>query len=66
MFLGTIVNAVLVILGSLIGLGAKNGIPKRFEAIIISGIGITVAVMGIDYALGSSNILKVIISFMNL
>ncbi|OON91329.1 MAG: hypothetical protein ATN33_01440 [Epulopiscium sp. Nele67-Bin001] len=62
MFLGTIVNATLIIIGSLMGLGFKKGIPKGFETIILNGIALTVCVMGIDYALASTNILQVIVS----
>ncbi len=62
MLLGTIVNGLAILLGGMLGLCFKRGIPKRFEEIIMSGIAIIVGVMGIEYALLSTNFLMVIIS----
>lgn len=45
--LGTIINVITVILGSVIGLIFKNIIPKRLEATVVSGIGLSVCFIGI-------------------
>lgn len=60
--LGTIVNSVLIILGSILGLFLKKGIPERYQITIMQGLGIVIAVIGMQMALKSSNILIVIAS----
>lgn len=59
---GTIVNAVLILLGGIIGFYAKKGIPKKYEEMIMNGMGLVTIVMGIDYALKTQNYLWVILS----
>ena len=49
--LGTIVNFAAVIIGSMIGLLIKNGLPKRFEETIYSAVGLSVMFIGISGAL---------------
>lgn len=58
---GTIVNAVLIIIGSLIG-RLLSGIPETMKNTIMNGIGIAVVVLGIQMGLQSDNFLIVIIS----
>jgi len=48
---GTIVNVATVILGSLIGMLLKRGLPERFKEIIFSGIGLVTLVIGLLNAL---------------
>ncbi|MGL4737960.1 MAG: DUF554 domain-containing protein [Cellulosilyticaceae bacterium] len=62
MFLGTFVNVICIIVGGLIGILAKKGIPDRFASLIMNGIGLVTFVIGISFALPSQNILVVIIS----
>ncbi|MCX7708505.1 MAG: DUF554 domain-containing protein [Clostridia bacterium] len=56
--LGTIVNAVAVIVGGTVGSFIKNGLPERFKTTIIQAIGLSVAIIGISGTL--SGITKVV------
>lgn len=49
--LGTIVNCITVLLGSIIGLLIKGGLPKRFENTIFSAVGLAVMFIGLGGAL---------------
>ena len=46
--LGTIINTVAVIVGGLLGLVLKNGIAKRFEKILMQGLGLATVFIGIS------------------
>lgn len=46
--LGTIVNTAAVIVGGLLGLVLKNGIAKRFEKILMQGLGLATIFIGIS------------------
>jgi uncharacterized membrane protein YqgA involved in biofilm formation len=61
--LGTIVNTLSIILGSLIGLSFKGKIPEKYSQTIKHGIGLAVILIGIKTALDTDAILIVIISF---
>lgn len=58
---GTLINAVLIILGSIIGRFFKN-IPEKMKNTVLSIIGLAVAVLGIQMGLETSNFIIVIIS----
>src|SRR6185312_17133299 len=58
---GTIVNAILIIVGALIGRFLHN-IPERMKETVMYGIGLAVAVIGIQMTFESTQILIVIIS----
>ena len=60
--LGTIVNCVAVIVGSLIGLVLKKGIPDRISSVIMQGLGLCVMYIGISGALEGQNVLIAILS----
>lgn len=64
--LGTIVNALAIIAGSLVGylvfILFKNGIPERINDIIMKGLGLCVLLIGISGALEYKQILLVIVS----
>lgn len=60
--LGTIVNCITVILGSLIGLLFKKGISQRVSAAVMQGLGLCVMYIGISGALEGQNVLIAIIS----
>ena len=60
--LGTVVNALTIIAGSLIGLLFRGGIPQRFSSTITHAIGLAVALIGIKTALKTDDILIVIVS----
>ncbi len=58
---GTIVNTILIIAGVLIGRFLHN-IPERMKETVMYGIGLSVAVIGIQMTFESNQILIVIIS----
>ncbi len=60
--LGTIVNAAAIIAGSLLGLLFSRGIPENYKETIMSGIGLSVMLVGIKSALVSDELILVIIS----
>jgi uncharacterized membrane protein YqgA involved in biofilm formation len=60
--LGTIVNTVAVIAGSLIGLLFKGRIPEKYGKTIMHAIGLAVILIGLKAALKTDDILIIIIS----
>lgn len=58
---GTIINALLIIVGALIGRFLHN-IPDRMKETVMYGIGLAVAIIGIQMTFESTQILIVIIS----
>lgn len=60
--LGTIVNTVAIIAGSLIGLLFKGGIPVKYSQTIKHAIGLVVILIGLKTALKTDEILIIIIS----
>lgn len=62
MFLGTVVNVVCVVLGGMIGILAKKGIPSRFADLLMNGIGLVTLSIGMSFAIKSENILIVVLS----
>ena len=60
--LGTIVNAVTIIIGAAIGLLLKKGIKHSMQATIMDGLGLAVIIIGITGAIKSENIILVIVS----
>lgn len=60
--LGTIVNSITIIIGSIIGILLKKGIKEDYKNTIMDGIGISVLVIGISNALEFENLVVVIIS----
>ena len=57
-----IVNAVTSSLGALLGFFLKRGIPERFTKAIFGVISLCVAIMGIQGAVQSQNLLLVLAS----
>ncbi|MFO8085022.1 MAG: DUF554 domain-containing protein [Desulfobacterales bacterium] len=60
--LGTIVNTLSIIVGSLIGLFFKGSISEKFSKTIMHGVGLAVILIGIKTATKTDAILMVIIS----
>ncbi len=60
--LGTIVNAVAIIAGSLLGLLFRGGIPKKFSVTMMQAISLAVLLIGFKMALKTDAILLVIFS----
>lgn len=57
-----LVNTFTVILGSIIGLVCKKGIPDRLSNAVMTGIGLCTMVIGITGVLSGSNTLVLILS----
>ena len=60
--LGVIVNTVAVIIGGLLGLLIKKGVPERYSDAITKALGLCVLYIAIDGALEGTNVLVLIIS----
>jgi len=60
--LGTIVNTVAIIAGSLIGMLFRGGIPQKYNNIMMHAIGLAVVLIGLKTAFKTDDILIVIIS----
>jgi uncharacterized protein len=60
--LGTVVNVAAIITGSLLGIAIKGGIPARYGRILMDAIGFSVVLIGLKNALGSNDLLIVILS----
>lgn len=58
--LGTIVNSIAIILGTILGIIIKKGIKEKYKATIMDGIGLTIMIIGIMGGIGSENIILVI------
>jgi len=59
---GTIVNVISIILGSVLGLLFKKGIPERYSRTIMQGLGLAILLVGISMALQTKQVLVVILS----
>lgn len=60
---GTLMNAVAVAGGALLGMIIKKGIPERYQKIVMQGLGIATLIIGIQMAVKTQNMLILIISF---
>lgn len=60
--LGTIVNSLAIVAGSLLGLLFSRGIAERYREIIMQGVGLAVVLIGVKSALVSDSLLVVILS----
>lgn len=60
--LGTIVNCLTIIAGSLVGILFRNGIPEKYNQTIMQAIGLSVILVGMKSALGCNDLLMIIIS----
>jgi uncharacterized protein len=60
--LGTLVNAVVVLVGSTLGVLLRRRIPKGMEDILMQGLGLAVLVIGWQMARESHNVVLLILS----
>lgn len=60
--LGTVVNFLAIIGGSIVGLFLKGGIPERISSTVMNGISLCILYIGISGAFKVDNMLIVIIS----
>ena len=62
MMLGTVVNTVAILLGSILGYFLKGGIPQRFQEMIMKALGLSVLYIGIEGSIHCTDTLLLIIS----
>lgn len=60
--LGTLVNCVAIICGSLAGMLFKNGVPEKYNQTVMQAMGLAVILVGIKSALGCDELLIIIVS----
>lgn len=60
LMLGTIVNCLAVVAGSMVGLLFKNGIPEKYNQTIMQAVSLSVILIGIKTALGCDDLLMII------
>lgn len=60
--LGTIVNCLVVIAGSILGIILKKGINERYKSTIIDGVSLGLLVVGIMGGIKTQNLVLVVIS----
>ncbi|MBQ4638971.1 MAG: DUF554 domain-containing protein [Clostridia bacterium] len=60
--IGTLVNVAAVIVGSLLGLLLRKGFPEKMKKTVTIGMGLCVILIGMQGALGTQNVLLVILS----
>lgn len=60
--LGTIVNCLTIIAGSLVGILFRNGIPEKYNQTVMQAIGLSVILIGMKNALGSNDLVIIIVS----
>lgn len=60
--MGAIVNFLAILIASSLGMLAKTAIPQRLTQTVMSGIALTVILMGIDGALASDRLTLMIVS----
>src|SRR5699024_7575524 len=60
---GTIVNSILIIIGSLIGL-FFNRIPEKYKETVMHGIGLAVFLIGMQMAFSTENIIIILVSLL--
>ena len=58
--LGTAVNSVAVVVGGMVGLLLKGGIPERTRQTVMNALGLMVVVIGLSMGLRTENILVVL------
>lgn len=59
---GTIVNAVAIVTGSLLGTVLRQGIPASYQKTLTQGLGLSVGLIGLQMALKTQNVLILILS----
>lgn len=59
---GTFVNVAAIIGGGLVGLMFRKGISENYKETVISGVGLSVVLIGLKSALMAGNLLLVIVS----
>ena len=62
--IATVINVILIFIGSMLGLLFKNKINQKFSDALVTGIALCVIVIGISSAIKTENMILVIISML--
>lgn len=62
MIQGSVVNAAAIVAGTAVGLLLRKGIQERYQQTVLSGVAMSVGLIGVTMALKTQNILLVIVS----
>ena len=62
MLLGTVVNVAAIAIGTLIGLVLKQRLPERITSIVMQGLGLVTALIGVKMIIVTENVLVVLVS----
>ena len=60
--LGTIMNCAAIVVGSLVGVVLKRGLPEKWQQTMMSGIALCIVVIGLQMAMKTNNIIITICS----
>lgn len=60
--LGTIANSLAIIVGALLGVMCKRGLPEKWQETMMSSIALCIFIIGVQMALKTQNIIIVIFS----
>ncbi len=60
--IGTLANTAAIIVGSLLGLALRRGLPQRYRDTLMAGLGLCVILIGLKGALGTGSEMLVILS----
>jgi len=60
--IGTLINTAAILLGSLLGILLRKGLPKRLRETVMQGLGLCVLVIGVMGAIKTQDMMTVIIS----
>ena len=59
--LGTIVNSLAVVVGSLLGMTVAKGIPERFAKVMQTGVALCVILIGLQMSIQTEDVLLVLL-----
>lgn len=62
--IGTLINALAIVIGSLIGILLNKNIPEKIKLIVFEGLGLSTILIGIQMAIEVENILAVTFSIL--
>ena len=60
--IGTLANCVTIIIGALLGVFCKRGLPEKWQATMMNSIALCIFIIGVQMALKTQNIIIVIFS----
>ena len=58
--LGTLANSVAIIVGALLGVLSKRGLPEKWQETMMNSIALCIVVIGVQMAIKTHNIIIII------